>query len=183
MYYLIHNGQVAGTSDTPDPQVPQEYSCLEGPDVAQVSEVFFDGQKVRRKPPRPSEAAYWDNQANRWAEPVYPAPAPVKDWDGLRLSLESSAPWNKVFSSASRNLKANSAFTMLGMVLIGSKSEPGLAYGIGAMRSEMKAISGIGDFTEDELAVINQALETHGFTLRLEADPMPSAEMMSQIAA
>ncbi len=168
MFFLIQNGAIAGTSAEFTDNLPEGFSLIEGPDLP-LSEVYWNGQSVVTKPPQPSPEHYWNGATNTW---VAPSPlTPFQDWDKLISFLDSSPEWGRAYGAAEKTIKANTAFTLLLTTLTSLRKIETLEFALNKLREAMSGISGIGDFTTEEIASIDGKLEAAGFDLRLSQEP------------
>lgn len=165
--FLIYEGAIAGTTDQAE-DLPEGYSAHPGPD-APIEEVYWDGADVILKPEKPSAIAFWNIETLSWTEPeafVIPNLQSL-DWDKLIAALDSSPEWERAYTASERTLKANTAFTTLMSALTSIRKVETLQFALSKLREAMSGISGLGDFTPEEIASINQKLEAAGFELRL----------------
>lgn len=163
MYLLIQNEQIVGTTDNPRNEIAG-FEIVEGPDLP-IELLYFDGSRIQVKPEPPSELHFWQN--NQWRLPE-PSVAVRENWDGLVIALRGSSFWGKVYTAAGRTLKANVAWTLLYGTLTKTHNLQDLNFAIVEIREAMRGITGIGDFTTEEITALNQLLDDNGFTLRLE---------------
>lgn len=73
MFYLVYEGQIAGTTDFPE-FLPGGFTAIEA-EAYPIDSVYFDSEteEILRKPEPPSPEAYW--LVDRWElPPVYEAP-------------------------------------------------------------------------------------------------------------
>jgi hypothetical protein len=170
MIFLICNDEIAGITDSHLAALPSGYRCIEGPDLL-VHEVYWDGQSesVLPKPQQPSNEHYWDSTTNTWQLPQLIRIPQIKteNWDRLISLLDSSPEWGRVYAAAEKTLKANTAFTTLLTTLTNLRKVETLEFAIAKLRVAMAGISGVGDFTSEEIASINQKLTECGFDLQL----------------
>ena len=164
MYYLIFDNQIAGTAESVD-SLPIDFIALQGPDE-DINNLYYDGESIQIKPPRPSPSHFWDNALENWILPIIPENS-VPNWDKLILLLDNSPEWGRVYAAAEKTLKANTAFTTLLTTLTNLRKVETLEFALAKLREAMSAISGIGDFTAEEIASINQKLTDCGFDLQL----------------
>ncbi len=137
-----------------------------GPD-APIEDLYWDGETIILKPPKPSDEHHWDSETNTWIAPVPIVIPQYLDWDKLITLLDSSPEWGRVYAAAEKTLKANTAFTTLLTTLTNLRKLETLEFAIAKLREAMIGISGIGDFTAEEIASINQKLAECGFDLQL----------------
>lgn len=168
MYFLIQNGQIAGTSDAAIEVAGLE--IVEGIDLP-VDQLYWDRSAIQQRPERPSPLHYW--QDNQWILPNIVASsviasAPTANWEGLIAALRGTPIWAKTFSAAGRTVKANAAWTLLYGTLTATRNLEDLQFAIAEMRGAMRGVSAIGDFTPEELATLNQLLQDHGFSFTLQ---------------
>ncbi|MDM9583079.1 hypothetical protein [Nostoc sp. GT001] len=169
MIFLICNNEIAGITDVYlESELPTGYKCIEGPNLLPY-EVYWDGEAVLPKPPQPSLEHYWDSTTNTWQLPqlITIPQIKVENWDKLILLLDSSPEWGRVYAAAEKTLKANTAFTTLLTTLTNLRKVETLIFAIAKLREAMTGISGVGDFTSEEIASINQKLTDCGFELQL----------------
>lgn len=93
--------------------------------------------------------------------PLQPA-----NWQGLENMLRASAIWQKAFEVSMLSLPAQSATTLLLSTITSTRNLQDLEFAIGFLRQQMQALP-VGDFTTQEITLMNQALEANGFSLRL----------------
>ncbi|BAZ39387.1 hypothetical protein NIES4101_53400 [Calothrix sp. NIES-4101] len=170
MYYWINeNGNIAGYSDAfmPDDSRPQGFDLVEGPDLP-IADLYFDGENVVEKPEKPGDRFFWNEKTKQWEEIPSAELFQGSNWDRLLLSLQSSPEWAKAYAASERTLKANSAYTTLLVTLTNIRDISTLEWAIAKLREAMTAISGIGDFTAEEIEEINLKLADAGFSLALE---------------
>lgn len=164
--FLIHEGAIAGTTDQAE-DLPEGYSAHPGPD-APIDDLYWDGTNVILKPEKPSPTAIWNVEAHLWTEPeTFVIPSLPLDWDKLIAALDSSPEWERAYTASERTLKANTAFTTLMSALTSIRKVETLQFALSKLREAMSGISGLGDFTPEEINSINQKLEDAGFDLRL----------------
>ncbi|MCC5636343.1 hypothetical protein LC593_10825 [Nostoc sp. CHAB 5844] len=170
MYFLIQNNEIVGTSDAKIEELPLNFSLVEGPDIL-ISQAYYKDGEILPKGSSPSPQHTWDEQTHTWIEPeaLPVAQLSAPNWDALIASLENSPEWGKAYTAAERTLKANTAFTTLLTTLTSLRRTETLEFAIAKLREAMSGIAGIGDFTLEELASINQKLAAAGFDLVLSA--------------
>jgi hypothetical protein len=166
MLFLIKDGALVGTSTEFTDSLPEGFSLIEGPDLP-LFEVYWDGHTVSAKPPQPTPEHYWDSEINTWVAPVPIIIPQIQDWDKLISLLDNSPEWGKVYTAAEKTLKANAAFTTLLTTLTNFRKVETLEFAIAKLRGSLIGISGVGDFTTEEIASINQKLTDCGFDLQL----------------
>jgi hypothetical protein len=165
MFFLIKDGAVAGTSAELTDKLPEGFFLVEGTDSPLG--VYWDGENILAKPQQPSPSHYWDAINNEWVLPFIPPVFVAEDWDKLTSLLDNSPEWGRAYSAAERTLKANTAFTTLLTTLTTLRKIETLQFVIAKLREAMSAISGLGDFSAEEIASINQKLTECGFELQL----------------
>ncbi|MCC5644812.1 hypothetical protein LC607_18075 [Nostoc sp. CHAB 5824] len=170
MFFWIQDNQIVGTALSwiePD-SCPQDFLLVEGTDLP-IEQMYWDRETILVKPPQPSNEHYWSNKTNAWEVPPTIAVPEVRfqDWDRLISLLDSSPEWGRVYTAAERTLKANTAFTTLLSTLTNFRKIETLEFAIAKLREAMIGISGVGDFTAEEIASINQKLADCGFELQL----------------
>lgn len=164
--YLIDNLGIAGVTDQAE-NLPDGYFAHKGPD-APIEDLYWDGTDVILKPEKPSAIAIWNTEALSWEEPeAFVIPSLPLDWDKLIAALDSSPEWERAYTASERTLKANTAFTTLMSALTSIRKVETLQFALAKLREAMSGISGLGDFTTEEIASINQKLAQAGFELRL----------------
>lgn len=165
--FLIYENEIAGIANQ-ETQLPSGYSAIEGPND-ELENLYFDGFQIQLKPPKPSVAHYWDNELLKWVSPNQGAipPSNSPNWEKLILLLENSPEWAKAYAASEKTLKANTAFTTLLTTFANLRKVENLIFAIAKLREAMAGISGIGDFTAEEINSINQKLAESGFDLQL----------------
>ncbi|RCJ20116.1 hypothetical protein A6S26_05190 [Nostoc sp. ATCC 43529] len=170
MFFFIQGDAIAGMSNAFTDQLPTGFTLVEGPDLP-LNLIYWNGRKILPKPQQPSPEYYWDSAINEWVAPDPPTPSQIQDWDKLISLLDSSPEWGKAYAAAEKTLKANTAFTTLLTTLTSLRKTETLEFAIARLREAMSNISGIGDFTAEEIASIDGKLEAAGFDLRLSQEP------------
>ena len=175
MYFLINpaTDQIMGTTN--DPNATAGFLAVSGPD-APVENVYFDGEAIQFKPPRPTGNFTW--QGDQWVEiPSLGFPA-VADWKGLEADFRGSVIYARIYQVASQpseatiealiqTQRAATAHSLLLSALSSTRSEADLAFAIAELRTVM-AQHPMGDLTTEDVAFINSKLEQRHLTLRLE---------------
>ncbi len=169
MHFWINENIISGYSDIliPESDRPLGFNLVEGPEQP-ISELYFDGENVVKKPDKPGDNFFWSEEFCQWQEIPSVEFFQGSDWDKLLQTLQSSAEWAKAYSASERTLKANTAYTTLLVVLTNTHQVDSLEWAIAKLREAMASISGIGDFTSLEIEAINQKLASAGFSLILE---------------
>lgn len=167
MHYLVNDqNEVIGTTDRAE-DLPAGTRTIESDLDLSIVRVFVNADdEIEEKPPQPSERHYWDDGA--WAQLPENDFTPANNWPQLEALLMESAPWDRVYQASGRTIKSSAAFTLLLNTITVSRRLPTLEFAIGEMRSAMAGLTGIGDFTAEEIAEINGYLEAAKFDLRLE---------------
>lgn len=168
MHFFICDNQIAGISEIPPQGLPANFQIVEGPNLP-IELLYFDGEEILEKPEPPTPAHIWDNFNKEWvlpASPVIALPA-SSNWDLLLSSLHNSPEWDRAYTASERTLKANTAYTTLLTILATTRHIDGLQNILAKLREAMSAISGVGDFTPEEIASINGKLAAAGFDLQL----------------
>lgn len=161
-YFFLQNGQIVGTTDDPNIAIAG-FEIAEGVDLP-VEQLYWNGSEICPKPERPSPLHVWERL--EWILP-FVATLERENWDGLVSSLRGTAVWAKVYTAASRTLKANVSWTLLYGTLTRTHNLQDLQFAIAEIREAMAGISAIGDFTSEEIEQINQILMLNGFELEL----------------
>lgn len=166
MFYFIKDGEIVGTADS-NIGLPGNFQAVEFEEIVDISLLYFDGEEICLKPQKPGENFFWDANTNQWKE--IPSVEFIRgyDWDKLLVTLQSSDEWAKAYSASERTLKANTAYTTLLVVLTNTRQVGTLEWAVAKLREAMATISGIGDFTVEEIESINQKLEDAGFSITL----------------
>ncbi|MBH8566699.1 hypothetical protein I8748_31880 [Nostoc sp. CENA67] len=162
--FLIYDNAIVGTA-TQAENLPEGFIALEGPNLP-IEEVYLDGSDIKAKPPKPSEAHYWDGELLEW-KIFHHDVTSFPDWDKLISLLHNSPEWARAYAAAERTLKANTAYTTLLTTLSSFRRLENLEFAIAKLREAMSGIAGIGDFTSEEITSINQKLTDCGFDLQL----------------
>ncbi|MBW4670423.1 MAG: hypothetical protein KME60_24160 [Cyanomargarita calcarea GSE-NOS-MK-12-04C] len=183
MIFFICNDEIAGITDSClEAGLPSGYKCIEGPNLL-VHEVYWDGENVLPRPEQPSNEHYWDSTTNAW-EATKPAVVPLinleENWDKLISLLQSSPEWAHAYTAAERTLKANTAFTTLLSSLTTLRKVETLQFALAKLREAMSSISGLGDFSAEEIASINQKLTDSGFDFQLTGSTLPTPTLSPQ---
>lgn len=110
-------------------------------------------------------------QYQQWLETEGNTPDPIDtpqlvNWQGLENSLRASPIWQKCFEVSMLSLPAQSATTLLLSTITSTRNLQDLEFAIGFLRQQMQTLP-VGDFTTQEITLMNQALEANGFSLRL----------------
>lgn len=166
MFYLLdENSIIIGVSDLLS-NCPSQFMVFESELNLHIESVYFDGKDIIPKPPKP-QGATWDSNNNNWV--VFPLKKVIvyQDWDKLISLLQNSPEWGRAYTASERTLKANTAFTTLLTTLTTLKKTETLEFALAKLRESMSAISGLGDFSAEEIASINQKLIECGFELQL----------------
>lgn len=157
MLWWICDGQVVGKAI--GEIVPQNFEVVDGIDADREA-VFFDGQTVKLKPPKPAIDAYWD--AVEWKIPLRSASVQL-NWQKLEAELRESAAWARAWGAAGLTVRANRAFTLLLSSLTATHSLTDLVFAFAELRSAMREQNSLTDFSLAEIDFIEQILEASGF--------------------
>lgn len=75
-YILVYDGEVAGSTDDPNTGMPDGFSVHPYNGGESLQQLFFNGQEVLAKPPRPSPNHQW--MKTYWKEIVQLPPKPTE---------------------------------------------------------------------------------------------------------
>ncbi|MBW4677769.1 MAG: hypothetical protein KME52_28375 [Desmonostoc geniculatum HA4340-LM1] len=146
---------------------PSQYQAIESELNLPVELVYWDGQIISPKPTKPEARAIWDNEQLEWIVPPPRQMPSTPDWGKLIALLDSSPEWGRAYAASEKTLKANTAFTAMLTTLTNFRKTETLEFALAKLREAMTGISGVGDFTAEEIVSINQKLTDCGFELQL----------------
>lgn len=158
MQVIIFGNQITGILpiDKDPSTLPIGYTISEYPEDVAIESLYYDNGNLNLIPPAPDGGYNWNGRV--WLDFMH-----GPNWEGLLSDLRCSEVWAKSFVAASSSLPANAAWTVLYSTLTGiSRSLPDLMYAVGALRLAMIA-SGEGDFTDDQVVIINTIMINRGF--------------------
>lgn len=167
MHYLVNEeNEVIGTTDRAE-DLPNGIRSIESDLDLSPDQVYVTAEgEIAAKPASPGDGYRWIE--GDWAAPLENDFTPANNWPKLEALLMESAPWDRVYQASGRTIKSSAAFTLLLNTITVSRRLQTLEFAIGEMRSAMAGLTGIGDFTAEEIAEINGYLEAAKFDLRLE---------------
>ncbi|NDJ20936.1 hypothetical protein GS682_04610 [Nostoc sp. B(2019)] len=160
MLYLICNNEIAGVTDQ-QTQLPSGYESIEGPDEV-IENLYFDGIEIKVKPPKPSDAHYWDKELSEWVLPRQGgAIAPQTNrWIKFLLAIISTSTYDKIKTFLGANNPAE--YTVL-VALLNNSDIPGdtreqlLSATLRRVKELMKGSS--SPLTSSDVGTINRLLK------------------------
>lgn len=193
MLFYVADNEIVGDQANPD-SLPNGWAVAEGADLP-IEMLYWDGEAIQERPPRPGEEYYWSRDNLGWEQAQTPVPqvptgppspgAVSGDWERLEASLRQSSYFYKGYESAGYSLKSNRAFTLLlNTIRTGSTLQSGgfiseasslklsqdlrfATLDLKAALAELGASGSFPDFTEEELASLEEMLADCGFEVAL----------------
>ena len=131
--------------------------------------MYFNCTEIVLRPSKP-DGAIWAIASNEWVIPV-PFSAAITssplNWDGLVIALRGSEIFGVVWTAALSTVRASTAYGQIMNEIGGTRSQEGLVFALGQLRSAMREQASLVDFTAQQLITVGDILAANGFDREL----------------
>ncbi len=134
MFYAFLGSEVAAISDSNINEPPNGFNGWYQSDL-EAEEIYWQDNKLKQKPPKPSTTAYWNTTTCTWEEPpalIRPTPP---NWQAMLAYLQNPANSiaRKAYTAAENDSAINLAWTGIALVISSTHSLNSLAFYMGKM--------------------------------------------------
>jgi len=165
-WLIDESGQVVGRAGVGS---PSNLTVVEGVEASDRDLVYFDGTEIVLRPSKP-DGAVWAIASNEWVVPVPFSAAitnPSRNWEGLVNALRGSEIFGVVWTAALSTVRASTAYGQIMNEIGGTRSQEGLIFALGQLRSAMRDQASLVDFTAQQLIDLGDILAANGFDREL----------------